>query len=46
MFFKKGLRDSYFIRKLAMNNPRTSKEMLAITNKYALPDEATIDTKE
>jgi hypothetical protein len=46
MFFKKGLRDSYFIRKLAMNNPRTSKEMLAITNKYALPNEATIDTKE
>jgi hypothetical protein len=25
-----------------MNNPRTSMEMLAITNKYALVEEATL----
>jgi hypothetical protein len=37
--------DSSLIRKLAMKNPRTSKEMLAITNKYALVEEATIDTR-
>jgi hypothetical protein len=36
MFFKKGLRDSSLIRKLAMKNPMTSEEMLAIANKYAL----------
>jgi hypothetical protein len=36
MFFKKGLKDSSLIRKLAMKNPRASEEMLAITNKYAL----------
>jgi hypothetical protein len=46
MFFKKGLRDSSLIRKLTMKNPRTSKEMLAITNKYALAEEATLDTRE
>jgi hypothetical protein len=46
MFFKKGLRDSSFIRKLIMKNPRTSEEMLAIANKYALVEEATLDTKE
>jgi hypothetical protein len=46
MFFKKGLRDSSLIHKLTMNNPRTSKEMLEIANKYALAEEATIDTKE
>jgi hypothetical protein len=46
MFFKKGLRDSSLIRKLAMKNPRTSEEMLAITNKYALVEEATIDNRD
>jgi hypothetical protein len=46
MFFKKGLRDLSLIYKLAMKHPRTSKEMLAITNKYALADEATLDNKE
>jgi hypothetical protein len=46
MLFKKGLRDSSLICKLAMKNPRTSKEMLAITNKYALDEEVTLDTRE
>jgi hypothetical protein len=46
MFFKKGLRDSSMIRKLAMKNPRTSEEMLTITNKYALAEEATLDTRD
>jgi hypothetical protein len=46
MFFKKGLKDSSLIRKLDMKNPRTSEEMLAITNKYALVEEATIGTQE
>jgi hypothetical protein len=32
MFFKKGLRDPSLIQKLAVKNPRTSEEMLAITN--------------
>jgi hypothetical protein len=36
MFFKKGLRDSSLICKLSMKNPRISKQMLAIANKYAL----------
>jgi hypothetical protein len=34
MFFKKGLTDLSLIRKLTTKNPRTSEEMLAITNKY------------
>jgi hypothetical protein len=46
MFFKKGLRDSSLICKLAMKNPRTSEEMLAITNKYTLTEEASLDTRE
>jgi hypothetical protein len=46
MFFKKGLRDSSLIHKLAMKNFRTSEEMLAIANKYALAKEATLDTRE
>jgi hypothetical protein len=46
MFFKKGLMDSSLIHKLAMKNPRTSEEMLTIANKYALAEEATLDTKE
>jgi hypothetical protein len=46
MFFKKGLRDSSLIHKLTMKNPRTSKEMLAITNKYAMAEEVTPDTRD
>jgi hypothetical protein len=46
MFFNKGLRDSFLIRKLTMKSPRTSEEMLAITNKYALAEEAALDTRE
>jgi hypothetical protein len=46
MFFKKGLRDSSLICKLAMKNPKMSEEMLAITNKYALAEEATLNTRE
>jgi hypothetical protein len=46
MFFKKGLRDSSLIRKLTMRNPRMSEEMLVIANKYALAEEATLDTRE
>jgi hypothetical protein len=46
MFFKKGLRDSSLIHKLAMKKPRTSEDMLAITNKYALAEEATLDNKD
>jgi hypothetical protein len=46
MFFKKGLRDPLLIRKLSMKNPKTSKAMFAITNEYALAEEATIDTRE
>jgi hypothetical protein len=34
------------IRMLAMKNHRTPEEMLAITNKYALAKEASLDTKE
>jgi hypothetical protein len=46
MFFNKCSRDSALIRKLAMKNPRTSEEMLAIANKYALAEEATIGSKD
>jgi hypothetical protein len=46
MFFKKGLRDPTMICKVAMKNPRTSEAMLAIANKYALAEEATLDTRE
>jgi hypothetical protein len=46
MFFKKGLRDSSLIHKLTMKNPRTSEEMLAITNKYAMAEEVTPDTRD
>jgi hypothetical protein len=45
MFFKKGLWDSSLIHKLTMKNPRTSEEMFAITNRYALAEEVTLDTK-
>jgi hypothetical protein len=46
MFFKKVLKDSDLIRKLAMKNPRTLEEMLAIANRYALAEEATLETRE
>jgi hypothetical protein len=46
MFFKRGLRDSSLIRKLTMKNPRMSEEILAITSKYDLTEEATLDNKE
>jgi hypothetical protein len=46
MFFKKGLRDSSLIHELTMKKPRTSKEMLAIANKYALAEEVTLDNKD
>jgi hypothetical protein len=34
------------IRMLAMKNPRTSEEMLAIAKKYTLAKEAILDTRE
>jgi hypothetical protein len=46
MFFKKRLRYPSLIHKLTMKNPRTSEAMFTITNKYALAEEATIDTRE
>jgi hypothetical protein len=46
MFFKKGLRDSSLIRKLTMKNPRMLEEMLAITNRYALAKEVTLETRD
>jgi hypothetical protein len=46
MFFKKGVRDSSWICKLTMKNPRASEEMLSIANKYALGKEATLDNRE
>jgi hypothetical protein len=46
MFFKKGLRDPPLTRKLTMKNCRTSEAMFAITNKYALAKEVTLDTRE
>jgi hypothetical protein len=46
MFFKKGLKDSSLICKLTMKNIRPSEKMFAITNKYALAEEVTLDTWE
>jgi hypothetical protein len=46
MFFKMVLRDSSLIQKLAMKNSRMSKQMFSITNRYALAEEATLDTRE
>jgi hypothetical protein len=46
MFFKKRLRDSSLTHKLTMKNPKMSKEMLAIANKYALSEEATLNTRK
>jgi hypothetical protein len=46
MFFKKGLRDPALNQKLTMKNPRTSEAMFAITNRYALAEEVTLDTRK
>jgi hypothetical protein len=46
MFFKNGLEDPSLICKLAMKTPRTTKALFAIVNKYALAEEATLDTRE
>jgi hypothetical protein len=46
MFFKKGLRDSSLIQKLTVKNPRTSEQIFSIANRYALAEEATLDTRE
>jgi hypothetical protein len=46
MFFKKGLMDLALIHKLTMKNPRTSEAMFTIANKYALAEEATLNTRE
>jgi hypothetical protein len=46
MFFKKGLRDSSLICKIAMKNHRMSEEMLAIANKYTLAEKATFNNKD
>jgi hypothetical protein len=46
MFFKKGLRDPARIRKVALKNPRMSEAMFIIANKYALAEEATLNTRE
>jgi hypothetical protein len=45
-FLKKGPMDPSLIHNLSMKNPRTSEEMFAITNKYALTEEVTLDTRE
>jgi hypothetical protein len=46
MFIKKRLRDSSLICKLTMKNPRAFKETLAITNKYALAEEMTLNNRD
>jgi hypothetical protein len=46
MFFKKGLRDPALIRRLTMENPRTSEAMFTIANTYTLAEEVTLDTRE
>jgi hypothetical protein len=46
MFFKKGLRDPSQIRKLTMKKPRTSEAIFAITNRFALTEETTLNTRE
>jgi hypothetical protein len=43
MFFKKGL---ILDSQASLKNPRMPEVMMEITNKYALAEEATIDTKE
>jgi hypothetical protein len=46
MFFRKGLREPSLIQKLAMKNPRMSKEMFYITNRYTMVEEVTLDNRE
>jgi hypothetical protein len=46
MFFMKGLRYSSLIQKLTMKNPGMSEQMFSITNRYALAEEATLNTRE
>jgi hypothetical protein len=46
MFFKKRIRDSSVICKLARKNPRTLEEMFNFANKYTLAEEVTLDTRE
>jgi hypothetical protein len=46
MFFKKGLREPFLIRKLAMRNPKMLEEMFYIANRYTLAEEVTLDTRE
>jgi hypothetical protein len=46
MFFKKGLRGPSLIRKLAMKTPKMSEAMFTITNKFALAEEVTLNTRE
>jgi hypothetical protein len=46
MFFKKGLMDPSLICKLTMKSSRTLEAMFTIANKYALAEEATLNTTE
>jgi hypothetical protein len=46
MFFKKGLRDPSLICKLTIKNPKTLEAMFTIANKYALAEEAILDTRK
>jgi hypothetical protein len=46
MFFKKGLKDSSLIHKLTIDNTKMSKKMLAIANRYALAEQATLDSRD
>jgi hypothetical protein len=46
MVFKKVLKDSSLIHKLAMKNLKMSEEMLEIVNTYTLVEEATLNTRE
>jgi hypothetical protein len=46
MFFKKRHKDSSLIHKITIKPPRTSEEMLAITNKYALADEVILNNRD
>jgi exonuclease III len=44
--FKKGLRDPSLIHKLTTKNPRASKEMFTIANKYTLAKGVALDIRE
>jgi hypothetical protein len=46
VFFKKGLRNPSLIHKLTIKNGRMLEAIFAIANKYALDEEATLDTGE